>query len=89
MTTDERGEREVDFSAESPTVAIAEALADHNGTEPTDPLGDGTMLYDRIDIEALDSLLSSSQTEELTVTFGLDRYQVSVRGNGRVDVRCR
>lgn len=89
VTTDERREGKADFSAKSPTVAIAEALADHNGSDPADPLGDGTMLYDHIDIEALERLLSSPRAADVTVTFSLGRYRVSVREDGRVDVQSR
>jgi hypothetical protein len=90
MNTDEgAGDVGADFSGTSPTVAIVEAIAEHNGSDPTDPLGDGSNLYDCLDPEALDALLSSSRAEALTVTFSFGQYRVAASSDGRIDIHHR
>ncbi|ELY51471.1 MULTISPECIES: HalOD1 output domain-containing protein [Natronorubrum] len=72
---------------ESPSIAVATALAQYHGerVEETD-----TCLYDYIDPDALDALFADTQTgrrrEAGTIEFAVEDVLVTVRA-GRIDVR--
>ena len=68
------------WPAESPTVAVAEAIAEAAGIEATELVP----LYGSIDTEAMDDLLESAADARLTFTHR--GYEVTVTGAGEVSV---
>lgn len=55
-----------------PSQTIVEAIADHEGVDPTEL---DLRLYDYIDPAALDSVMESSKVE---VTVSIDEYEIQV-----------
>ncbi|WP_144927603.1 HalOD1 output domain-containing protein [Halorubrum salsamenti] len=63
----------------SPSHAVVEAVAGVAGVDPID-LGDeaGIVLYDHVDLEALDTLVASQSGADVALTFSVVDYEVSV-----------
>lgn len=75
-----------DWAETNPTTAVVETLAVAANSEPldTDPL------YEAVDPDALDRLLSSTDAEtptDLRVSFDYGCFRVEVHGSGEVAVR--
>lgn len=72
-------ERRYDWSETAPSVAVVEAIAAVAETDPADvPIGRGTSLYDVVDTDALDALVTHGP--EISVTVPVDDYLVRLRG---------
>ncbi|WP_394742729.1 HalOD1 output domain-containing protein [Natronococcus roseus] len=73
--------------ADRPTRAIIEAVAEHEVVDVTaiEPPA-YEPLYAVVDPEALDALFRSDPSTELSLSFEYAGYDVTVSGNGRVDV---
>ncbi|MDG5759344.1 hypothetical protein QA600_08315 [Natronococcus sp. A-GB1] len=73
--------------AEYPIRAIIEAVAEHEGVDVTaiEPPA-YEPLYAVVDPEALDALFRSDPSTELSLSFEYAGYDITVSGNGRVDV---
>ncbi|ELY66999.1 HalOD1 output domain-containing protein [Natrinema versiforme] len=68
------------WSNTTPTVAIVNAIAGIEGVDPTDlSTVLGTTLYEQIDPEALDSLVSTGTHPE--IAFTVDGYRVEIEEN--------
>jgi hypothetical protein len=63
------------------SVEVLEAIAQ---TADVDPMSMETPLYDVVDTDALDTLVSTSQS--VCVAFEYDGYEVVVSGNGTISV---
>lgn len=74
-------EYEVDTDR-SLAVTVSEALAAAEGTEPweMDPL------YDVIDFDAVEQLFQDETPGAMTLTFGVDEWNVHVHGDGTIEV---
>jgi hypothetical protein len=78
---------DADFGGEgdrAPSDAVLDALATATGVDPLDL----PPLYERIDPDALDRLFRRAEDDDadLLVEFGVDDWNVFVRGDGRVRV---
>lgn len=72
-------QRSHDWTETSPSVAVLEAIAAVEGVSPTDLHTDHNItLYDSVDLEALDALLTHDS--EVTVSFTVDDYRVHISG---------
>ncbi|QLG48269.1 HalOD1 output domain-containing protein [Natrinema halophilum] len=68
------------WSSTTPTVAIVNAIAGIENVDPTDlPVTLNTALYDHIDPEALDTLVTTSNDPKLS--FAIDEYRIEIDGN--------
>lgn len=71
----------------SPTIAVIEAIAEHEGV---DPLDFEQPLNEVIDPDALDSIVGGSQTGRgppgVAVRFSYNGYRVHVTSDGSVEV---
>ncbi|KKF39759.1 hypothetical protein FK85_26100 [Halorubrum saccharovorum] len=74
----------------SPSHAVVEAVAGVAGVDPID-LGDeeGILLYDHVDLDALDALVASHRGSGLNVSFFLPGYEVSVDATAVVAERTQ
>jgi len=71
--------RTYDSTATNPSIAILEALADIKNKRPEELSGPNQpRLYDKVDTDALDQLLTDS--EDLTVSFQFEQYRIRVTG---------
>lgn len=68
---------------DSPCTAIVEVVAAATGREPTDL----PPLYESIETDALDALVSASTDESTRVTFDYAGVEVTVRSHGEFEVR--
>ncbi|WP_135820947.1 HalOD1 output domain-containing protein [Halostella litorea] len=75
--------RRYEWSTTSPTVAVAETVADAAGRDPTAL----PPLFGDVDAAALDAFLRSDGTADPTVSFTSGGYEITVRGGGLVLVR--
>lgn len=68
----------------TPTVAIAEAIAEETGSDPNA----GPPLHDFVETDALNALLTDPKGEEnaIRISFTYDGHTVYVDGTGRVVV---
>lgn len=79
-------EAHYDWSVQSPSTAVVEAVAAASGRDPTD----FESLYERTDPDALDALLSPRKGQparDVQVTLTLSGYRVTADSGGRVVVR--
>ena len=68
------------MTADSPSVAVVQRVADTMGRQPTDL---PERLYEAVDPEALDTVLASGD-EDVTVRFNFCGFWVRVSGDGTV-----
>ncbi|WP_306058268.1 HalOD1 output domain-containing protein [Natronococcus wangiae] len=74
--------RTYDWSATSPSIATVTALATVTGVDQTELATEfGTTLYDHVDPEALDALVRDQKSEQVTVSFTIDHYQIWFEGD--------
>lgn len=69
-----------------PSMAVVEAIADHEGVDPIDL---ERPLFDVVDTDALDAFIGhdgSPPASNAEVRFTYDGYRVRVSGDGSVDV---
>jgi hypothetical protein len=80
--SDEIIRRELDTGAENPGVEVAEAVADIEGTDPTQI---GT-IYERVD-DTLDRLFSNPPEAEaqMEITFSYEGYRITVTQDGAAE----
>lgn len=76
------GERAAHDKSESTWFTIVRRVADQEGVDPLDL----DPLQSRLDTDALEDLVADDDTQNLRVDFRYHGYEVSVRGDGRVDV---
>lgn len=69
---------------ESVTTKIVEAIAEKEGTDPTDL---DFSLQSHIDVDALRLLMEHDSTS-WTLTFTVDEHEILVSGDGLVQVNC-
>ena len=68
------------WSSTTPTVAIVNAIAGIENVEPTDlPTVLDTSLYDHVNPDALDTLVT--ECEHRVISFTVDDYRVRIKGN--------
>ncbi len=74
----------------SPKRAVIEAVAGAAGVEPTN-LGDeaGIVLYEHIDLDALDALVAGAHGTDPFVSFSVAGYEVTVNATAAVAERTR
>ncbi|MFP8958829.1 HalOD1 output domain-containing protein (plasmid) [Natrialbaceae archaeon A-CW3] len=62
-------------------MAIIDALASGENTEPTDVSGElDTTLFDHVDLEAFDALVTGDNP--ISISFTIDEYEVRFDGDG-------
>lgn len=66
----------------TPATRVVTAVAAAADTDPVDL----PPLYDTLDPEALNTLINSSESGSVLLTFSYTGYRVTVHGNGEVDV---
>ncbi|WP_233274732.1 HalOD1 output domain-containing protein [Haladaptatus cibarius] len=83
---DDSTERESSID-DRPSIRVVNAIAEHEGTMPTEIR---PVLYDIIDPDALDSLFSKTQLgnprSDGHVSFDYDGHEVTVYSDGRVEI---
>ncbi|SIR04147.1 hypothetical protein SAMN05421858_1215 [Haladaptatus litoreus] len=83
---DDSTERESSID-DRPSIRVVNAIAEHEGTTPTEIR---PVLYDIIDPDALDSLFSETQLgnsrSDGHVSFEYDGHKVTVYSDGRVEI---
>lgn len=67
-----------------PSIAIAMALAELEGTPPSQT---GFTLTDEVDPDTLDDLVTDD-TDDVRVEFTVDDYLIVAQSNGRVQIRA-
>ena len=68
------------WSDTSPSLAVVDAIAVVEDVEPTDLHQTlGTTLYDQLDPEALDSLVTSAS--HVTISFTIGEYRIRIDGD--------
>lgn len=67
-----------------PSEAIVDAITELCRTEPADV---DLVLYDYVDPDALDALLTRPDASDLRVEFSAKEFDISLQGDGRVEVR--
>ncbi|WP_128903946.1 HalOD1 output domain-containing protein [Halorubrum amylolyticum] len=68
-----------DDDGPAPSHAVVEAVAGAAGVDPIDLADEaGILLYDHIDLEALDALVASHSGADLGVSLSVADYEVSV-----------
>ena len=76
-----------DWNTATPSTAVAETVAMATGSEPNEI----EPLYDHIDPDSLDALVSPRMVSRLeatnSVTFQYESYEVTVRSNGEITVQ--
>lgn len=72
-------ELEYDQVETDPSTAVIDAISDVEGVDPIElSLAGDSRLYDAVDPDALDRLVSEGEAGELEVTFAFERYTVWV-----------
>lgn len=68
-----------DRSATAPSTAIVEAIATAEGVDPVALATDeDTPLYDHVDPDALDTLVTDKRANGVTLTVAIDGYSVRI-----------
>jgi hypothetical protein len=76
---------ENNWSDADPSTAAIEAIASIEGSDPLDLGASGeTILYDNIDPDALDKLVTSGQENNIAITFTIADYTVWIGGSDLV-----
>ncbi|SDJ88688.1 HalOD1 output domain-containing protein [Natronorubrum texcoconense] len=71
-----------DWSATPPSTAAVTALATAMGVDPTELATEReTTLHDYVNSDALDALVRDQQSEQVTVSFTVDRYRIWFDGD--------
>ena len=80
-----------DWSATLPSLAAVTALATVRGVDPIElPTELDTTLHDFVDSEALDALVRDQKSEQVTISFTIDRHRIWFEGDElRVHARDR
>ncbi|PHQ38052.1 hypothetical protein DJ69_13710 [Halorubrum persicum] len=69
----------------SPSRAVVEAVSDPAGVEPVDLADEaGIVLYEHVDLDALDTLVASHPEVDLDVSLSVAGYAVSVDATAAV-----
>jgi hypothetical protein len=77
--------REYDWSNVAPSCAVIQAISDIKNVEPTSLSEElDTTLYDHVDPDALDRLVTTNT--EISISFTVEKYQIHIDGN-RLSVR--
>jgi len=72
-----------DWSNSTPSEAVINAIASLEGVEPTAlPVELGTTLYDHVDPDALNTLVTGDNPH--TISFIVDEYKIQIDGNTMV-----
>lgn len=75
-------QRAYDWSATPPSIAAVSALATVTGIDPTELAAELEItLHEYVDPDALDALVGDQQSEEVTVSFTIDRYRIRFEGD--------
>lgn len=70
-------------SETEPSMAVVEAVADVTHSDPMDL----EPLHRSVDADALDSIVTNADGPTLSVSFELEKFAVSVHGDGTIEVR--
>lgn len=82
--TDETFREKYDWSSESPSIAVIEAL-ERAGNRPADEIDP---LYNAVDPDALNCLLSKFSGQHLRLSFTLDGFDVTISADGEIVARA-
>lgn len=81
---------ECDWTTTDPSIAIVEAVAAIEGTDPLSFSGDGQLvLQDHIDVDALDKLLGDERRNVTDITIEIDGYTVQITADELIVVPNR
>ncbi|QAU13399.1 hypothetical protein EKH57_12120 [Halorubrum sp. BOL3-1] len=73
----------------SPSLAVVEAIADLAGVEPADLSDEGVVLYEHVDPDALNALVSGRSDADVDVSLTVAGYDVRVGPESAVARRSR
>ena len=74
------GQQQLDWSETTPSMAVIDAIASVENTEPTDVVEElDTTLFDHVDPEALDALITGDNP--VSISFTIDEYEVRFDGD--------
>ncbi|CDK40308.1 HalOD1 output domain-containing protein [Halorubrum sp. AJ67] len=76
-------------SGPSPSLAVVEAIAALAGVEPADLSDEGVALYEHVDPDALNALVSDRSDADLDVSLTVAGYDVRVGPESAVAQRSR
>ncbi|MFP8954889.1 HalOD1 output domain-containing protein [Natrialbaceae archaeon A-arb3/5] len=73
-------QQQLDWSETTPSMAVIDAIASAENTEPTDVSEElDTTLFNHVDPEALDALVTGNK--RISISFTIDEYEVRFDGN--------
>lgn len=73
----------------SPSLAVVEAIADLAGVDSVDLHEEGVVLYEHVDPDALDALVSGGSGDDIDVSLTVAGYDVHVGPESAVARRSR
>lgn len=73
----------------SPSLAVVEAIADLAGVDPADLSEEGVVLYDHVDPDALNAIVSGRPDADVDVSLTFAGYDVRVGPDSAVARRSR
>ncbi|WP_049906385.1 HalOD1 output domain-containing protein [Halorubrum tebenquichense] len=73
----------------SPSLAVVEAIADLAGVEPADLSDEGVVLYEHVDPDALNAIVSGRSDADVDVSLTVAGYDVRVGPESAVARRSR
>ncbi|PSQ54659.1 hypothetical protein BRD22_11840 [Halobacteriales archaeon SW_8_68_21] len=73
----------------SPSLAVVEAIADLVGVEPIDLSDEGLVLYEHVDTDALNALVSDRSDADVDVSLTIAGYDIRVGPESAVARRSR
>ncbi|WP_049908827.1 MULTISPECIES: HalOD1 output domain-containing protein [Halorubrum] len=76
-------------SGPSPSLAVVEAIADLAGVDPTDLSDEGVVLYEHVDPDALNAIVSGRPDADVDVSLTFAGYDVRVGPDSAVARRSR
>lgn len=73
-------QQQIDWSATTPSMAVIDAIASAENTDLTTVSAElDTILFDHVDPEALDALVTGDKP--ISISFTIDEYEVQIDGD--------
>jgi hypothetical protein len=76
---------EFDPSSGEASLALIDAIADAENADAAEIFEDGAPLYEYLDPDALDRLLTSPSVDEISLT--IDGNHIQIHSNGTIDIQ--
>lgn len=75
-------ECEYDWAVVSPSIAVIETIAAVEGVDPVSlSTNKGITLYDSVDTDAIDRLVTNGAVDNVSITFNVNGYTVGIENN--------